>query len=50
LGLGAEYATKNKDKLLIYLLYSKITMVSDQRLANQGALVLKKPCSIWMEI
>jgi hypothetical protein len=47
LGLGAEYATKkNKDKLLIYLLYSKITMVSDQRLANQGAFGVKKPCSI----
>jgi hypothetical protein len=41
LGLGAEYASKDKHELL-YLSPSKITMVLDQRLANQGALVLKK--------
>jgi hypothetical protein len=43
LGLGAEYATKNKDKLLYLSPFtSKITMVSDQRLANQGAFGVKK--------
>jgi hypothetical protein len=43
LGLGAEYATKDKQKItLLISLYIKITMVLDQRLANQGALVLKK--------
>jgi hypothetical protein len=41
-----------KQRQITYLspFTSKITMVSDQRLANQGVLVLKKPCSIWMEI
>jgi hypothetical protein len=43
LGLGAEYATKNKHKLLYFSPFtSKITMVSDQRLANQGAFGVKK--------
>jgi hypothetical protein len=40
---------KTKTNYFIYLLL-KITMVSDQRLANQGAFGVKKPCSIWMEI
>jgi hypothetical protein len=43
LGLGAEYASKDKHELLYLSPFtSKITMVLDQRLANQGALVLKK--------
>jgi hypothetical protein len=43
LGLGAEYATKDKNKLLYLSPFtSKITMVLDQRLANQGAFGVKK--------
>jgi hypothetical protein len=43
LGLGAEYATKDKEKLLYLSPFtSKITMVLDQRLANQGAFGVKK--------
>jgi hypothetical protein len=43
LGLGAEYASKNKNKLLYLSPFtSKITMVLDQRLANQGAFGVKK--------
>jgi hypothetical protein len=43
LGLGAEYATKNKHRLLYLSPFtSKITMVLDQRLANQGAFGVKK--------
>lgn len=43
LGLGAEYATKKKDKLLyISPLTSKMTFVLDQRLANQGAFGVTK--------
>jgi hypothetical protein len=39
LGLGAEYASKDKHNALPISFYFKITMVLDQRLANQGALV-----------
>ena len=43
LGLGAEYATKDKQKLLYLSPFtSKITMVLDQKLANQGAFGVKK--------
>lgn len=43
LGLGAEYATKDKHKLLYLSPFtSKITMVMDQRLANQGSFGVKK--------
>ncbi|WP_016989046.1 DUF3078 domain-containing protein [Flavobacterium sp. ACAM 123] len=43
LGLGAEYATKDKHKLLYLSPFtSKITLVLDQRLANQGAFGVKK--------
>ncbi|PKH66476.1 hypothetical protein CXF59_11035 [Flavobacterium sp. ALD4] len=43
LGLGAEYATKDKNKLLYLSPFtSKITMVLDQILANQGAFGVKK--------
>jgi hypothetical protein len=43
LGLGAEYATKKKDKLLyISPFTSKMTFVLDQRLANQGAFGVVK--------
>jgi hypothetical protein len=43
LGIGAEYATKKKDKLLyISPLTSKMTFVLDQRLANQGAFGVTK--------
>jgi hypothetical protein len=43
LGIGAEYATKKKDKLLyISPLTSKMTFVLDQRLANQGAFGVVK--------
>lgn len=38
LGLGAEYATKKKDRMLYLSPFtSKMTFVLDQRLANQGA-------------
>jgi hypothetical protein len=40
LGLGA--GQKTKKNYFIYPFHFKITMVLDQRLANQGALVLKK--------
>ena len=43
LGLGAEYASKDKHELLYLSPFtSKITMVLDQRLANQGAFGVKK--------
>jgi hypothetical protein len=43
LGLGAEYASKDKSKLLYLSPFtSKVTMVLDQRLANQGAFGVKK--------
>jgi hypothetical protein len=43
LGLGAEYASKHKHQLLYLSPFtSKITMVLDQRLANQGAFGVKK--------
>jgi hypothetical protein len=41
---------KTKTNYYLSPFTSKITMVSDQRLANQGAFGVKKPCSIWMEI
>jgi hypothetical protein len=41
LGLGAEYATKDKQNYFTYPFTSKITMVLDQRLANQGAFGVK---------
>lgn len=43
LGLGAEYASKDKNTLLYLSPFtSKITMVLDQRLANQGAFGVRK--------
>lgn len=43
LGLGAEYASKDKHKLLYLSPFtSKITMVLDQRLANLGTFGVKK--------
>lgn len=43
LGLGAEYATKEKNKMLYLSPFtSKITFVLDQRLANQGAFGVAK--------
>jgi hypothetical protein len=43
LGLGAEYASKDKHQLLYLSPFtSKTTMVLDQRLANQGAFGVKK--------
>lgn len=43
LGIGAEYASKDKHELLYLSPFtSKITMVLDQRLANQGAFGVKK--------
>lgn len=43
LGLGAEYATKKKDRMLYLSPFtSKTTFVLDQRLANQGAFGVVK--------
>jgi hypothetical protein len=43
LGLGAQYASKDKNKLLYLSPFtSKTTLVLDQRLANQGAFGVRK--------
>ena len=43
LGLGAEYATKKKDRMLYLSPFtSKMTFVMDQRLANQGSFGVEK--------